>query len=482
MSATRLGLAEERSGPPHIAIVGGGFSGAIVALNIARGTTCPVRVTIVEPRSWIGGGVAYSSTDPAHRINVPAARMSAFSRDDGHFENWILVNGAIAGDPQARLPDGRIFPRRIVFGTYVQSEFAAALQNAPVEFEHIQDRVIVARRETQSWILDLARGGQIAADVVVLAASHPPPSLPSAFAAIAGHPRLIADPSSQAALASIEAGENVLIVGTGLTMADIVASLDRRGHIGRIHAVSRHGLLSRGHAPVAEPIGNFTIEPNRTARGLLRQVRAQIAAAARQGLPWQAVIDAVRRDGFEVWSALETEEKRRLLRHLRTFWDVHRYRVAPQISAVIERRLREGSLVVTRGSIRASHAALTGIETRVFDRGRQREFGIFSNTVVLATGPAHGALFTGEGLFPTLRERGYVRPDEFGLGVEVDVESRTISAKGLADDTLLVAGPLARGTFGELMGLPQVTAHAERVAMRVLGTVSQLSLARRRVG
>jgi uncharacterized NAD(P)/FAD-binding protein YdhS len=50
-----------------------------------------------------------------------------------------------------------------------------------------------------------------------------------------------------------------------------------------------------------------------------------------------------------------------------------------------------------------------------------------------------------------------------GLG---DVYKR----QGDANPHLYVAGPAARGRFGELMGLPQVAEHAESVARQLLST------------
>ena len=45
--------------------------------------------------------------------------------------------------------------------------------------------------------------------------------------------------------------------------------------------------------------------------------------------------------------------------------------------------------------------------------------------------------------------------------------SEVIAADGSTTDTLLVAGPLAREQYGELMGLPQVSAHALEIAEKV---------------
>jgi uncharacterized NAD(P)/FAD-binding protein YdhS len=94
-------------------------------------------------------------------------------------------------------------------------------------------------------------------------------------------------------------------------MADIVASLDRRGHKGVITALSRHGQLPGQHAErVAPSFGNFLIDPSRTAVQLLCAVRETVDRAEAQGLPWQSVFDALREQGRGIgwhWSRLNDE-------------------------------------------------------------------------------------------------------------------------------------------------------------------------------
>ena len=58
------------------------------------------------------------------------------------------------------------------------------------------------------------------------------------------------------------------------------------------------------------------------------------------------VLDAVRQQGQRIWQALSVADRQRFLRHLRHYWDVHRYRVAPQVAEVLEARQRTGSLQV----------------------------------------------------------------------------------------------------------------------------------------
>jgi uncharacterized NAD(P)/FAD-binding protein YdhS len=446
--------------PPTVVIVGGGVSGASVALFLNRLAPDAVQIEIVEPRAQIGRGLAYATTDQVHRINVPAARMELYADDPDHFHRWCETSGVIRDDPAASLPAGRHFPSRHAFGTYVGEQLAAT-----TGISHLRDLAVDMTRTNSGYRVTCADGRTVDARIAVLAVCHPAPTIPAVLRSVVDSDRIIADPWRVAAFDDIAPDERLLIVGTGLTMADVVATLDGHGHSGKVLAISRRGQHAREHAAIpAEPYGEFLTPPATTATALVRRIRRTIASAAQDGISWHAVIDQVRIQGSDIWHALPISERQRLLRHLRPFWDTHRFRLAPQIHDILQRRLQDGSLMLRAATI----------QSVAQDRGqltvtlRERRTGSVSretvDRIILATGPAHGALFRDDPLLRRLQQRGLARPDPYGLGIDVDLESCALDADGHAQPGLFVAGPLARGTFGELMGVPDVARHARRAA------------------
>jgi uncharacterized NAD(P)/FAD-binding protein YdhS len=449
----------------RIVIIGGGFSGAIVAIHLARLAGKTVEIDIVEPRPLLGGGVAYSAPDYAHRINVPAARMSAFSDDMGHFDRWLRQSEILERDPDAAVEGDHLFPGRLEFGRYLDELVRTDAAAQAIELTHRRTRATAIDMSGGKIEIRLETNERLQADRVVLALSHPPPALPAKLQALQGDPRLIADPWRARALDKIPRDGRVLIMGTGLTMADIVASLAKAGHRGPVTAFSRRGLLPRGHVLEAtDPIGDFATAPSTTALALLVRIRAEIAKAVKQGRTWQEVIDAVRRDGGKVWGALPLAERRRLLRHLRPFWDVHRYRIAPQPEAQLKKWQAEGRLDVLAASLSAVEATENAVLVTLRRRKDGKKIEAPVQAVILATGPAHDRLIEQIPVLASLAKAGRLEPDPLGLGIAVDPQSRVLDREGNPDDRLWVAGPLARERFGELMGLPQVLTHAESIA------------------
>ncbi|MCX5516322.1 FAD/NAD(P)-binding protein [Kaistia algarum] len=450
--------------PPAIGIIGGGFTGAAIAWNLARESGVAARIIVVEPRERLGGGLAYSSRDPAFRINVPAAKMSLDPDDIEDFARWVETVGAVDDDAAARLDDGRVFPQRSEFGRYVAERLLPFLANGVVE--HRRASALGAKRTEGGFRVELDDGTALDVDRLVLAVSHPPPQPPERLRfAFSGHPKFVADTTTPGALAVVHPDDRVLVVGTGLTGADVIASLDRRGHRGPITAIARRGLRSKGHAPFAqEQTGDFTTKPATTTLQLLKCIRAEVAAVEARGLTWHAVLDAVRTQGPAIWAALPLAERRRLVRHLRAYWDVHRFRVAPQVEAALDRRIAAGGLDLFAASIAGAELQDDVFEVALRRRRLSEVVSHHFDSVLVATGPAHGAILETAPLLIDLARQGLVKADPVGLGIATDEQGHAIGADGTPVDTLFIGGPLARGTFGELMGLPEVAAYAKRVA------------------
>lgn len=465
---------DQNHAKPVVAVIGGGFTGAACAYHLAgRLAVDAASIVVFEPRSALGGGLAYDTEERAHRINVPASRMTLVPDDGEHFQRWLESSGALAEDPEAVTPDGHAFARRSAFGHYVADSLAPLVARGVIEHRGSHVRALT-RGTSGLWNVTAEDGSVLEADIVVLATTHPSPQPPAAVdRVLAGHAGYVPDATVPGALSGIGPEDRVLIVGTGLTAADVIATLDSGGHHGLITAVSRRGLRSRGHDLSAqEPFGEFLDAPVRSARALLRRVRDSLAEAATAGVSWHAVFDRVRGQGGDIWRGLPVVERRRLVRFLRPYWDVHRFRIAPQLEAIIDRRVAKGTL--------AFHAAAISGVTRSADDGIVVDFRVRHgrepfqrqvDSVIITTGPGHASVLSSQPFLASLAETGDLQPDAVGLGLAVDAQSRAIGADGSAAETLYVAGPLARGTFGELMGLPQVTEHAVFVAENIAQTV-----------
>ena len=75
-----------------IAIVGAGFSGCLVAVHLLKTANRPLLIELIDRSHEIGLGVAYSTDDTSHLLNVSAGKMSAFSDDPGHLLRWLHNN------------------------------------------------------------------------------------------------------------------------------------------------------------------------------------------------------------------------------------------------------------------------------------------------------------------------------------------------------------------------------------------------------
>lgn len=455
----------------RVAIIGGGFTGAAVAIRLCETASSPLDIAIVEPRDTLGGGLAYGGDDPDHRVNGTHALLVLRPDDIGHFARWHAASGAAARDPEARWTTGVSYVRRSDVRRYIAETLAGAAAGSDATVRHVRDRAVGARRIGEGFEIALASGETLAADLTVLACGGQTPALPRGVRpAAVRHPGFVGDPFDAAALARIPAEASVLLVGTGLTAADVIATLARAGRRAPVTAISRRGLrpAPQGAAPdvpallarLALPVPRFLARHGEglSLRAAFRALRRDLAAAAAEGRDMKGPFDDARDAASRLWPGFSEAEKRRFLRHLKPWYDVNRYRMVPQTGRTLARLEAEGMLRFRVARFAGLDVAEGRLVARLVARGGAETVESF-DAVVNCTGPQTMA---GDPFLDALRDLGAARFDALGLGVDVDGEGRLIGADGAAQEALWAFGLLTRGRFGDMTAIPQIAFRLHR--------------------
>lgn len=452
---------------PRIAILGGGFAGAAIAWNLAEAGV-EADITVIDPLPELGRGLAYSTREPAHRINVPASQMSLRPEAPADFLNWLEHSGLIEDSDLA--PDGEVFVQRGLFGRYVAEHLTPYLRDGSVTHQRARLMNVTATRGFDPTLrLSLSNGSSELADVLVIATGNPLPEIPAQLQPLIGSDRLILDPNDTARLDAIGLNERVLIVGSGLTSADVIATLHRQGHRGPILALARRGQRSQpyGGTALARDL-DFANPVPRSALTLLQAVRRAVQDAEIRGEPWQAVFNVLRRQGQKIWAALDQTERARFTRHLKVYWDARRHRLSPQVDSVIAARRTEGTLDYIAARLSRVAEDVEGVHVAFRGRGDALNVSHVFDRVIVATGPAHGRAIDFNRGLAALANLGLIGPDPLGLGIETDSRLHATRRDNGLPGHVLVAGPLARGQIGELVGAPEIAAHAREIAAHIL--------------
>ena len=121
------------SSPSRIAIIGGGFSGLMTAVNLARLSQSPLHVTLINQHYPRGRGVAYGARRTEHLLNVAARNMSAFPDMPGHFLEWLRTRSEYDSVPDIELRE-RFIPR-MIYGDYLcpycRTHYSMEYRNCP---------------------------------------------------------------------------------------------------------------------------------------------------------------------------------------------------------------------------------------------------------------------------------------------------------------------------------------------------------------
>jgi uncharacterized NAD(P)/FAD-binding protein YdhS len=455
----------------RVAIVGGGAAGALAAVHLLREhrERGGLEIDLIDRTGSFGAGIAYGTQDPLHLLNVPAVRMGAIHGHPEHFHEWLADRGEPAAE-EAFLPRG-------LYATYIRDLLASAEREASDarlvrragEVTAIAEHLGAASAPLE---LALADGELIEADRVILAlgplgAGDPirvPPELKKSGV-------YVADPWAAGALDKARRDRSVLIVGTGLSMVDVALSLSDGDSGPRIRAVSRHGLVPRRHRRDLTNLRRFHI-PTETGRiePIVAAIFAQICRVSQQGDDWRDVIDSMRPVTPGLWKALRTEEKERFLAEFQRLWDVHRFRMAPEVADRFDALGADGRIVAESNAIVSLERHGKGARVFLRTPGAHDLDTVEVDRVINCSGAGCDLRRQAPPLLAGLLAAGRARPDELGLGLDVGEDGALLDAEGLPSERLFAIGSLRKGVEWEAIGITEIRDHSGAVARRIVRT------------
>ncbi len=452
----------------HIAIIGGGFCGTLLALNLIRQTQKPIRITLIEKSRNLAKGVAYSTTDPYHLLNVRAEKMEAFHEEPGHFLQWLNSNETLWRKKDPSFEPLVIHPYsylpRMLYGLYLADLLKEGIEQAQVKnisFNTLTQEAVDLQISSNEVILTFLDRSPLKADFAVLALGVPPNKnfMPIDIKSSRYIPTLWSLPSQNLytylqANHLDEKSESV-IIGSGLTMLDALSSLILRGFKGKITAVSRTGILSKVHAEQGSSYPCFIDlnHPPKTALEVFKLARREIKKAEAEGKDWRDVIDELRGVIGSVWELLSWNERKKGAVHLLNIWNYFRHRVPPVYFNELQRYMNSDRFTLCKGAVASLESANANrIRAHVKLQGGELK-RLEADFIINCSGPEKNICKDPSVLVQNLLKRGEIVPDPLQFGIQVDSQGRVL---GKGKNRLFALGQILLGERLETTAVPEL--------------------------
>ena len=486
---------QSHQGEPRIAVIGGGFSGALIVANLIKQATGNLAIEWFESGEALGTGIAYGTKDNAHLLNVRAERMGAFAGQPDDFFKWLQTDEGKASAEKiipGKEISGDQFVPRTLYAEYIKHIVQVCLAEAKdkeikvrVSHSNVVDATLYDEN-SQQILLSIERGGlqqEVLVDAVVLATGNlPPRNFHFQTGLVAGKTNYVEDvwnPTEHTPfpyrIHELSADSNIVVIGTGLTMVDTVLTLRTRGYKGTITAISRNGVIPAAHAhSKSYPAWEWVLAPQfapKTAYGLLYHLRQEVKRAEKQGYDWRSVVDSLRPVTQTLWQQLNTSEKRKFLSRLFTLWNVHRHRMSADIHRELRDMQQSGSLNIIAGKIYYVGSDKDGLTVAYRKRGTNRIDTLRPTLVLNCTGPEYDIAASNHTLLRNLRDRELITIGPLRIGIEITDHG---TAKGKASEALFPVGTLLVGELLECTAVPELREQANETAGKVLERIKNL--------
>ncbi len=429
-----------------IAVVGAGLSGVSMAIQILHKNASQKVLLFEKNRTRTGRGIAYSGTLPYQPLNVVASKMSLFLDAPMHFYNWLA--------PRAKQyninvgPDS--FVKRSIYGDYVCEMLEYYIRSGRLEVINTAVQDIVQVDDTHCLVHTEAQTYQVNHAILATGVNEPK-RLPFTD-------EVLVNAWDTHYFTQIKPEDDVLLIGTGLTMVDWVVSLKIQGHKGKIYAISRHGWLPMVHESY-NTIQRFSPVDTNLA-SLVQDFKSSIKNI---GMSWRQIVDELRPVTAQVWKSWSLTERSLFLNKLSSLWDIHRHKMPQESALHIAELIERGQFIVRSGRIDSiiKNADSTWACTY---KAASKQHTIQAQHVINCTGPESNINKLPNPLFQHLIQKGTIQPDALNLGIEANHEGRVIAKDGTVLQNIWIVGPPRKAQLWESVALHEIRQQSANIA------------------
>jgi uncharacterized NAD(P)/FAD-binding protein YdhS len=456
-----------------IAIIGCGFSGTMVAVNLIRKAAEPFDLILIDRKSSFNKGIAYNPTSVQHLLNVRASKMSAFPGIPGNFLTWY--SGYLKEQTKSDHQNLDDFAPRYLYGKYLESIWKEACEMASaknIRLHYIDGYVTSLDQRDGNWFINTDKEEMVKAGFCVIATGYglPMPPIPHpSFKEFYESSSYQGDPWKRV---NIPSGSlhPVLILGNGLSMADMVISLRESGYTGKIYTLSRHGFMLRQHPDEAKD-QNFTFAVEKSMcnmADLVSIIHQRVKNSHEPEQTFMRIIDSLRPETNDIWRQLTRYDQSIFLERYRYLWDSFRHRAPEHVLRQLDREATIGTWVSLAGHVVDFKQATEGVDVLMTTAKTGKAEDLRVSLVINCTGPVTGDLQSGQGFMSDCIKKGLVAREYHKIGFNADPKTyHAIDYSGNRISSLFLIGPLLRGVLWETTAVREIREQALDIASRL---------------
>jgi len=452
-----------------IGIIGGGFSGTMLATQLIEKSNAPLEIVIITKKENFIKGIAYNPYSQKHLLNVITSKMSAFPHEPNHFLDWVMQKPDFSKKDKTLVANS--FLPRYLYGEYLTdiwkaTEKHAKSKNSTITF--FDNEVTDLNLRNEEIVLTLDNNLEVITNQCVIATGNNLPGNPSIKNTnFYNSKNYYQNPWSVDSVKNINSNLPVLIIGNGLTMVDTVFGLIEQNFKGEIYSFSPNGFNILPHRNIGLKYTKLAeeLKENMRLHDLVKLVNKHIKISKKSGMSAEPIIDSLRPYSQKIWQSFSDEEKKLFMSRLRHLWGVARHRFPVHIHKQIQQLHVEGRLHICAGKITDIYETNDFITVEYVDKSEKRNKKINVSRVINCTGPETNLMNLDKHFLKKCYQKGILKQDQLKLGISTDTTTfRVINAEGKPHLNLFTLGPNLKGELWESTAVNEIREQAEKLA------------------